>query len=277
MGGAAHQAAAALAKPCASLEEIREVSRQLMRANEPNPDPNTAVVVASAALLGLLARERHGVGQAIYINMLAANAYANGDDFLDYAGKAERRSVDAELFGLGATYRLYPARSGWVFLALTTEAEWRRFCAAADLADLGDDARFGTLEKRREHDAALGELLAAFFRTRDAEAWEERFISRGVGCLRADRMNPGVFWARDPHVNENGFAPLCHHARFGEVRRWGPLVTVGGPKPSYGAGALAGDHTDAILAELGRSAEETLRLRAQRVVASEPVEFEGAG
>ncbi len=121
MGGAAHQAGAALDKPCTRLEEVREVSRQLMRANESNPDPNTSVVIASAALLGLLARERHGVGQSIYVNMLAANAYANGDDFLDYAGKQKRRAVDAELFGLGATYRLYPASSGWVFLALTTD------------------------------------------------------------------------------------------------------------------------------------------------------------
>jgi crotonobetainyl-CoA:carnitine CoA-transferase CaiB-like acyl-CoA transferase len=252
------------------------VSRQLIRANEPNPDPNTAVVVASAALLGLLARERHGAGQAIYVDMLAANAYANGDDFLDYAGKTERRSVDAELFGLGATYRLYPASNGWVFLALTTEAEWQRFCEVGDATDLRDDARFGTLEKRRAHDAALGELLAEYFRTRDAEEWEERFVSEGVGCVRADRTNPGAFWANDPHVIENGFSPLCQHARFGKNRRWGPLVTVGGLKPSYAAGVLAGFNTDAILTELGRSTEEILRLRAKRVVASEPVELDGA-
>ncbi len=277
MGGAAHQAGAALDKPCTRLEEVREVSRQLMRANEPNPDPNTSVVIASAALLGLLARERHGVGQSIYVNMLAANAYANGDDFLDYAGKQKRRAVDAELFGLGATYRLYPASSGWVFLALTTDTEWRRFCEATGAADLRDDDRFATLDKRREHDPALGALLAALFRSRDADAWEETLLSMDVGCVRADRVSPGVFWARDPHVLENGFSPRCQHARFGEYRRWGPLVTVGGAMPSYSAGALAGDCTDTILAELGHSAEEIEQLRAAKVVASEPVEFEQPG
>ena len=56
--------------PCATLADVREISRQLMRANESNPDPSTAVVVAEAVVLALLARERFGVGQAVYVNML---------------------------------------------------------------------------------------------------------------------------------------------------------------------------------------------------------------
>ena len=31
--------------------------------------------------------------------MLAANAYANADDFVRYAGKPPRRPVDGELYG----------------------------------------------------------------------------------------------------------------------------------------------------------------------------------
>jgi crotonobetainyl-CoA:carnitine CoA-transferase CaiB-like acyl-CoA transferase len=46
---------------------------------------------------------------------------------------------------------------------------------------------------------------------------------------------------------------------------------VNGPAPGYGPGALGGEHTDALLAELGYSAADTARLRAARVVTSEPV------
>ncbi|MCE2392647.1 MAG: CoA transferase, partial [Proteobacteria bacterium] len=159
-GGAGHQAAAALSRRCESLQEIREISRQLMRANESNPDPNTSVVAASATLLALLARERHGVGQRVYVNMFTANAYANGDDFLDYPGKPPRPAVDAELMGLGAGYRLYPARDGWVFLALTRQAEWERFFRAAGAGALAADPRFADPDRRRRHDAELAERLA---------------------------------------------------------------------------------------------------------------------
>ncbi|HXZ86825.1 MAG TPA: CoA transferase, partial [Myxococcota bacterium] len=144
MGGAGYQGGAALTRPCTTLAEIRESARQLMRANESNPDPNSSVVCASAIALALLARERHGMGQAVYVNMLVANAYANGDDFLDYAGKPARPAIDAELHGPGAAYRLYRAREGWVFLGITSDAEWQRLCRTAGWSELARDARFAS-------------------------------------------------------------------------------------------------------------------------------------
>ena len=77
-----------------------------MRANEANPDPNTSMVVCSAAMLGIAAAKRHGIGQRIFVDMLGANAYANADGFLDYAGKPPRAVPDHDLYGLCATYRL---------------------------------------------------------------------------------------------------------------------------------------------------------------------------
>jgi crotonobetainyl-CoA:carnitine CoA-transferase CaiB-like acyl-CoA transferase len=271
MGGATYQAGPAIERRCTTLDEIRETSRQLMRANESNPDPNTAVVAASATLLALLARQRHGIGQAVHVNMLVANAWTNGDDFLDYAGKPPRAPLDAELTGLGACYRLYRARSGWVFLAVTTDAEWARFCAAVARPDLHRDARFATARGRRESDPVLAELLATLFETRDADDWQATLLAARVGCVRADGATPGPFLAHDVHVRENGFTPACTHARFGSYRRWGPLVTVGGPAASYGPGSLAGDHTDALLAELGYPASQIESLRKARIAGSEPV------
>jgi crotonobetainyl-CoA:carnitine CoA-transferase CaiB-like acyl-CoA transferase len=74
----------------------------------------------------------------------------------------------------------------------------------------------------------------------------------------------------DPHILANGLAPSCRHARFGELRRWGPLTTVDGHLPRYGPSPLAGEHTDALLKELGHTDAEIARLREAGVVASEP-------
>ncbi len=272
MSGAGYQAAGALDVRCQGLEEIREISRQLMRANESNPDPNTSVVIASTMLLGLLARQRHGVGQTAQVSMLVANAYANADDFLDYPGKPQRPPIDRDGRGPGACYRLYRARDGWVFLAVTTDAEWARLCDTLGRADLRDDPRFAKLEARRGNDAALIELLEPLLAAGAADEWERRLLEQGVACVRADGPSPGQFLAHDPHVLGNGFSPTSTHARFGEYRRWGPLVTVGGPAPAYAPGCLAGDHTDALLLELGYTRDDVARLRTERVVASEPVE-----
>ena len=92
--------------------------------------------------------------------------------------------------------------------------------------------------------------------------------------VRADGATPGPFFAHDPQMRANDFAPECVHARFGPHRRWGPVARVNGGLGTYRSGVLAGEHTDELLASLGRSAAEISALRDARVVASEPVAWQ---
>lgn len=258
MGGAGYQAGLALDAPCESLADVREIARQLIRANESNPDPNTSVVAAAATLLALFHRERTGEGQAVYVNMLTANLYANADDALAYDDKPARPMPDAELYGLAPSYRLYRAATGWVFLGIGSDAEWARFVAATGAGDVArDDA----------------DALAALLAQRPADEWEALGIAARVGLVRADAATPGIFFSTHEQMVGNGFAPECAHARFGTHRRWGPIVMVNGGRPSYGPGVLAGEQTDAVLTELGLSPDEIAARRAAKVVASEPVAF----
>jgi formyl-CoA transferase len=135
--------------------------------------------------------------------------------------------------------------------------------------ELASDPRFASATARRENDTELCALLERLFGERDADDWEKGLTAERLGCVRADGPLPGPFFARDAQSLENGMAPVAPHARFGGVRRWGPLVTCDGGAPAYAAGVLAGEQTDALLAELGRSPDEIARLRAAGVVGSE--------
>ncbi len=254
-----------------SMEETREAARRLSRANEVNPDPNTAMVVTTAAMLGLYARHRHGVGQQVFVDMLGANAYANSDNFLRFEDMPEREIPDGDLYGTGPLYRLYRCKEGWVFLALVLEKEWRAFCTRIDAPDLVTDLRFNSREARTENRAALEALLSDLFATETADYWERFLTVAGLGCVRADGPMPGEFWLDDEHAKLDILeltAPV-HHARWGDIRRHGALARLHRTPGVLGPACLAGEHTDAILTELGYDADAIARLRAQGVVWSE--------
>src|SRR5205085_510230 len=74
-------------------------------------------------------------------------------------GAPRAPAADAELYGLHALYRLYPAAEGWVFLACPRDEEWLRLCHALGRRDLLEDARFCSAAARRANDAALVDAL----------------------------------------------------------------------------------------------------------------------
>ncbi len=265
MGGALYQAGPGMPPlRCNSIQDVREAARRLMRANEPSPDPSTSMIITSAVLLALYARQRHGFGQQIFVDMLVANAYANFDDFYWHEGRLPRHSPDPELFGLGPLYRLYPASAGWVFLAVLSDREWKALCKVMPEAGL-DPSGFD----RREELDDLSDRLGKAFAAREADEWERLLTAAGVGCVRADAASPGAFFAEDEHVRANGFAPEVVHPSYGLVRRHGSVVTMEGMADQLRPGVLAGQHTDSILVELGYDQAEVEALREEGVAWSE--------
>ena len=240
------------------LAAMGEEARRMQQANEISPDPNASAVVATATLLGLMAQRLRGVGQHVQCNMMGANAYANHDDFVDYAGKPPRAHADAGLHGLSALYRLYrvapPEGSeapSWLFLAVTTQREWEALVGTPGLEALAGNARFADAEARRAHDGELAEALGELLAARPADEWERLLTARDVAGVRADEREPGGFWDRDPHVAAAGLTVEMQHPVWGPYRRHAPLVELDGTPATPGPGMLGGQHARAILAELG--------------------------
>ncbi len=267
MGGVLYQLGERVPDTPQDMDGLRLWTRRLMRANEVNPDPNTALVVTTAVMLGLAARQRTGHGQRVLVDMFGANAYANHDDFLAYPGKRDRALPDEKLLGLSATYRLYRcAGDQWVFLALTNERERRRFMEA--LAGAGHAAP--TLEQLTAGDADAGAALEALFVTRDADHWQRLLSGAGVGCVRADRYLPSEFWLEDPQPRAMGLTSESNHPAWGGYRRHGPMVRIDGQQPALDGPPLAGQHNEAVLNELGYGADDIARLIEQGVLWREP-------
>ena len=254
-----------------SMDEIKAVSRRLGRANEVNPDPNTAMVTATAITMALYARQRFGKPQYIETTMIGSNAYVNADHFFDYEGRLPRPTQDSEGFGLGALHRLYESSDGWVFLDCPFEDEWRRMCEALGRADLLSDPRFADADARVANDATLVSELAAEFARKPALEWERIMTAVDVGCVQTEDRGMYHFFSEDPHVEENGLRVDVEHARFGTLWRYAPILDFSRTPCVAGAGILRGQHTIPILKELGYSEAEIHEMRAKKALDWEEV------
>jgi crotonobetainyl-CoA:carnitine CoA-transferase CaiB-like acyl-CoA transferase len=247
------------------LEEIKEVSRLLMRANEANPDPNTSQAVATGILLALLARTHSHRGQAVQVTMLQANAWANADEAYDYEGRPPCVLPDEQCYGLNALYRLYQASEGWVFLACVFEREWRAFCTAVRRPDLLTDARFATANARSEEDSQLAGEIGNIFRQQPAAFWEQMLTAAGVPCVRAD-VGVGAFFEEHPQAEANRMAVEVDSPGFGKYLRHGAIIEFSEAPSRLGHGPLPGEHTERVMHELAYSEAEIAALKSRRII-----------
>ncbi len=268
MGGVMYQMGEQLPTQRLDFEPLRKWAGRIMRANEVNPDPNTAMVIATSALLGLVARQRTGRGQQIFVDMFGANAYANYDDFLSYAGKPPRPLPDPDMLGLNPLYRLYAcAGEQWLFVALPNADEQHLFVETLTEAGLEPP----TLNTLAAADADTTHALAALFRHQTAAAWQSLLTGVGLGCVRADGDLPSTFWLSNKQSQAMGLTPEVQHPTWGSYRRHGPMQIFDGGDNSIKLAPppVAGQDNAELLKTLGYAPEEIEQLINAGVVWSD--------
>jgi crotonobetainyl-CoA:carnitine CoA-transferase CaiB-like acyl-CoA transferase len=254
-----------------TIAEIRENALRLSGAGTTEyaqADGISALTVATALTLGLAARDRTGISQAMRTTMLTSTAHALADDMVEHAGRLATAAPDVGLFGYSARYRLYEAADGWVYLAAPAEREWEALAVAlADEADLAGDARFADEASRRAHDSDLAHVLAAVFTARPAQYWEDYLLSRDVGCVVAHAEPPEAVLQSKEFAGAADLLVQVEHPTFGEHVRLRPYIELSRSATLAEPGVLAGQHTNDILAELGYDAPAIASLRERGIVA----------
>ena len=146
-------------------------------------------------------------------------------------------------------YGPYGARDGELLgLAVLSPEHWRALCLdVLERPGLHDDDRFVTNEGRvRERDELEAELEQELSK-RSAAEWIERLRAAGVPCGAVNDLRDVL---AHPQLEHNGLV-----AEVGSPE--GPLPAVGSPflvngeRPGSGSVPALGEHTDAVLGELG--------------------------
>ena len=258
-------------RPGLSLREIRSEARRLSGAGTTEyaqADGISALTAASALLLGLLVRDRAGISQEMLTTMLTSTAHALAEDMVEYKDRPPTPVADSELYGYSARYRLYKSADEWIYLAAPYAHEWPALCAALrSEVDLALDQRFVDEASRVENNEALTEELSAVFVRRPAQFWEDTLLASDVGCVVAHREPPETVLQSDEFAVAADMLLEVEHPTFGQHVRLKPYVAFSRSQTVAEPGSLAGQHTDAILSELGYSSEAIADLRTRKVVA----------
>ena len=249
-----------------TIDDIESIAKKLKRANDGTADHNTAMVNAVGLLFGLYARERTGNAQYVESTMIAANAYANADDFYWHQGKIPRRLPDSEGYGLDALYRLYKAKSGWIFLACPFEEEWTVLCKTLGRSDLLVDSRFDTKLSRQHNDRDLAAELSEIFLSKDPLDWEQLLTDADVACVKAEDRGMYHFFNEDEHIRNNGFLKEVAATRHGRFWRYNPVINFSETGGKAEAAPLKGEHTQRILGELGYTSIQILDFKERGIV-----------
>jgi crotonobetainyl-CoA:carnitine CoA-transferase CaiB-like acyl-CoA transferase len=239
----------------------------------PLNDMATPMLGAYGAMLGLLTRIRTGKGQHIESSLTNASIALQSGDFVDYAGIKRKYPGKPGLKGLNALHRLYEAKDNrWIFIMCYLKEHWQNLCRALNMDALCDDPKFETEEKRKEHDAALLDILSRSIKTKSAKEWVKTLAKAGVPAVMGQTGDEVIY---DPHCDANDYFTQIEDPEFGPVRLPGV-----GPQFSKMTGTIRGhapklgEHTEEVLTELGYSQEQIAQLLTDKIafIPAQPME-----
>ncbi len=230
----------------------------------PMADIAAGMYAYSQILAALLQRQADGRGRRIDISMLESVAEWMGYPLyytLDGAPPPPRTgAAHAAIFPYGP----FPTGDGrTVLLGVQNEREWLAFCTQVlGQPALARDPRFAGNAARVAHQQALGALIVAAF--------------AGLGH---DEVVQRLDAAQIANAAQRDLAGLWQHEQLAARRRWREVATPAGAMPallppgSWDDGdpqlvavPALGEHTEAILRELGVGAEALAALRASGAI-----------
>jgi itaconate CoA-transferase len=220
----------------------------------------------SNILAALLQRGQTGRGCRIDVSMLESMAeWMSFPMYYAFEGaSAPQRSgaAHATIYPYGP----FPAGDGKVvMLGLQNEREWVSFCGQVLLQPaLASDGRFDSNAKRTAARQALRDIIV-----------------QALSALTSEQVIERLDQAQIANAQVNDMQALWQHPQLQARQRWRQVDTPAGPVPALlPAGSnvddadpvrmdpvpALGQHTDAILAELGWDSAAVARLRAQGAV-----------
>ena len=226
-------------------------------------DISAGMYAFSGVLAALLRREKTGEGSALEISLFDSLAeWMSYPVYYAYGGTPPPRS--GARHAVIAPYGPYTAGDGRVvYLGLQNEREWARFCAdVIGRPEMATDARFSSNPRRVEHRDALDTAITEAFRGLTAEQVIERLDAAQIANARMNTVEELI--AHPQLASRDRWRQVDSPA--GPVRLLKPPFNFEGIEGRMGRIPSVGEHTDAILGEVGIDAASIAEWRSKGII-----------
>jgi formyl-CoA transferase len=228
------------------------------------PDNATGMFACSGVLGALYDRERSGRGRRVEINMLEAAISFIPDPFANHTQMGIRNDPLTRVAS-SHSFAFRCADGRLIAVHLSSQPKfWEGLLAALGRTELAQDARFATREARIKNYVELTRELGEVIARKSRAEWMALFEGNDVPFAPVHTI-PEVI--DDPQVRHLGTFHTLRHPTEGPItaiRR--PVLIDGGRDATDLAAPTLGEHTGAVLAELGYDETAINKLRDAKVV-----------
>jgi len=228
-------------------------------------DIATGMFAVQGILAALYARERSQRGQRVDIAMLdAVTALLTYQASIAFAtGDTPRRMGNRH--PSIAPYDTFTAADGEFVLSVGNDDQFRRLAGILRRPELGIDPQYATNADRVRHYDALRDTLSRLFSSWARADLLAALTAAGVPCSAVRSVTEAL---QDPQLSAREMIVPLEHVSAGGIRVLGsPLKLSETPASVRTPPPALGQHTDAVLREIGLSDSDIASLRAARAIA----------
>ncbi len=217
-------------------------------------DMSSSLYATISILAALIDRGKTGKGRRIDITLLDASVFAMSPHltYYSFTGKLPAR------WGSGAEgwvpYGAFDTKDKPIWIGVSIDRFWTAFCQALNLDELLNDQRFVLDKGRREHRDELNARINEICQQYTSGELEAKLVEAGVPCATLATI---AEVEQNPQVQLRKLIEDWDYPGKGKVKFVKTPIMIDGQFPETKMMApQLGEHTTAILAEIGCNKEE---------------------